>query len=282
MSAQPEPARMAGKFAEAMAALGQADFPSAIERLGEVVAEEPGHSEAWMYLGVCYLETGQGQRALEALERAARAARSNDPAAAQIHYLVGVAHGAAGALDRALESFHHALALDPAHQKAEEFRVRTEGLIESRQHYKAALMLLREKSQTNYAAIALRELLLSLGGFANSPARDELGYCFREVQKNLREKFYEVDPAYAFPPFFEACERGYHAVRLLNWPAAREAYEEAVTMREEPFVFHGLALAYMGAGDVENALRFWKEVLERDPVFDLATLGRVRPPAKPS
>jgi tetratricopeptide (TPR) repeat protein len=279
MSPQPEPARANGKFAEAMAALGQADFATAIERLDEAVRDDPEHAEAWMYLGVCYLETGQGQRALESLERAARVAGSGG-SAAQIHYLLGVAHGASGALDRALESFHHALALDPAHQKAEEFRVRTEGLIESRQHYKAALMLLREKSQPNYAAIALRELLLSITGFPNSPARDELGFCFREVQKSLRETFYEVDPTYAFPPFFEACERGYQAVRLLNWPAARQAYEEAVTMRDEPFVLHGLALAYMGAGDTESALRFWKQLLEREPEFDLGALGRVRAPGR--
>ena len=279
MTAQPQPAHTE-KFAEALAAIDQADFATAIERLSELVTETPEHAEAWMYLGVCYLETGQGPRALEALERAARAAPGEAPAAAQIHYLLGVAHGASGALDRALESFHHALSIDPSHQKAEEFRARTEGLIESRQHYKAALMLLREKSQPNYAAIALRELLLSTSGFPNSPARDELAYCFREVQKNLRETPCEVDSSYSFPPFFDACERGYQAVRLLNWPAAREAYEEAVALREEPFVFHGLALAALGSGDVENALRFWKHVLEREPEFDLGTLARVRPPGR--
>jgi len=276
VTAQPQPAR-AEKFAEALDALGQADFATALERLSEVVTETPEHAEAWMYLGVCYLETGQGPRALEALERAARAVPEDAPAAAQVHYLLGVAHGASGALDLALGSFHHALSIDPAHQKAEEFRARTEGLIESRQHYKAALLLLREKSQPNYAAIALRELLLSISAFPNSPARDELAYCFREVQKNLRETPCQVDPAYAFPPFFDACERGYQAVRLLNWPAAREAYEEAVTLREEPFVFHGLALAAMGSGDIENALRIWKQVLDREPEFDLGTLTRVRP-----
>ena len=262
----------AEKYAEALAALDQADFETAIESLGDVVMDQPDHAEAWAHLGVCYLETGQGQRALEALERAARAG----PASAQIQYLLGVAHGAAGELDRAHACFHRALELDPAHQKAEEFRVRTEGLLESREHYKAALALLQDKSQPGYAARALREILISIGIFPGSPAREELPYCFRELQKNLREVECAVESGYTFPPFFTACERGYQALRFLNWAGARAAYEEAVGMCEEPFVFHGLALACMGAGDIENALRFWKQLLEREPEFDLGTLGRLR------
>ncbi len=265
---------VAERYAAAVAALEQADFETAIERLGDVVIEQPEHAEAWTHLGVCYLETGQGPRALEALGRAAQA----NPASAQVQYLLGVAHGAAGELDRAIACFHHALELDPAHAKAEEFRVRTEGLLESRQHFKNALALLKAKSPPGYAAGALREMLLSLGVFPGSPARDELAYCFRELQKSLREVPCEIEPGYAFRPFFDACERGYQSVRLFNWAAARQAFEQAVGMREEPFVFHGLALACMGAGDVENALRFWKELLEREPEYDLGTLARPRRP----
>jgi len=266
--------RVAEKYAAAMQALDQADFATAIECLEDVLREQADHADAWAHLGVCYLETGQGQRALEALERAAATA----PASAQIRYLLGVAHGAGGELDRAVACFRHALELDPAHQKAEEFRVRTEALLESRQHYKNALYLLKEKSQPNYAALALREIVFSIGIFPQSPARDELAYCVRELQKNLREAYCEIDPGYRFPPWFEACERGYQALRLLNYTGARQSYEEAATMREEPFVLHGLALALHGTGDAENALRVWKQLLERDPEFELATLGRVRLP----
>lgn len=267
-------ARAAEKYAKAMAALDQADFETAIESLGEVLLEQPDHAEAWTHLGVCYLETGQGQRGLEALERAARA----EPGSAQIQYLLGVAHGASGELDCALDCFRRALELDPAHQKAEEFRVRAEGLLESRRHFKDALALLIEKPQPDYAARALRDLLLSIGLFPGSPGRNELGFCFRELQKSLRDDYYELEPSYNFQPFFDACERGYQSLRLFNWASARQAYEEAVGVREEPFVFHSLALACMGAGDIENALRFWKELLERAPEFDLGTLGRLRPP----
>jgi tetratricopeptide (TPR) repeat protein len=262
------------KFAEAMQALDQADFDTAIESLSAVLAEKPQHAEAWAQLGVCYLETGQGQRALEALERAAQA----DPGSAQIQYLLGVAHGAAGQIDRALACFQKALQLDPAHQKAEEFRVRAQALLESRQHYKNALALLKEKSQADYAARALREILLSIGIFPQSPARDELGYCVRQLQKSLRDVYYETDPAYQFLPWFEACGNGYQALRLLNFAAAREWYEKAATLRDDPFVLHGLALALYGAGEPESALRVWKQLLERNPDFDLGTLARVLPP----
>ena len=270
-------ARAAEKYAEAMRALDQADFETAIDCLGDVVMDDPQHAEAWAHLGVCYLETGQGQRALEALERAVQAA----PATAQIQYLLGVAHGAAGQIDLALACFLKALQLDPAHQKAEEFRVRTESLLESRQHYKNALAMLEGKSQVSYAAGALREILLSVGIFPQSPARDELGYCLRELQKSLREVYYEIDPSYNFLPWFEACEKGYQSLRLLNFAGARQWYEQAAAIREEPFVLHGLALALHGTGDAENALRVWKQLLERDPEFDLSTLGRVRPPKPP-
>ena len=274
-----EPSAASKKYEEALAALDRADFETARESLDEVFRDQPDHAGAWTHLGVCFLEMGQGQRALEALERAAAiVAADTGPRAAQVHYLLGVAQGVAGELDRALACFRRALELDPAHQKAEEFRVRTEGLLESRQHYKNALALLKDKSHPHYAARALREILLSLSLFAGSPAREELPYCFGELRKTLRDAACALEPGYNFQPFFDACERGYQALRLFNWAAARQAYEEAAAMRAEPFAFHGLALASMGAGDAENALRFWKQLLERDPEFDLGTLGRPRSP----
>lgn len=53
--------------------MNRADFPAAIGLLGEEVVEDAANGEAWLHLGVCYLETRQPDLALEALERAVRA-----------------------------------------------------------------------------------------------------------------------------------------------------------------------------------------------------------------
>jgi len=58
------------KLSEAIEALNRADFSAAIAMLGEVVVEDAENSEAWLHLGVCYLETRQPDLALEALARA--------------------------------------------------------------------------------------------------------------------------------------------------------------------------------------------------------------------
>lgn len=265
----------ADKFAEALEALDHAEFEEAIEILSEVVIESPERAEAWAHLGVCYLETGEGTRALEALLRATTC----DPASAQNQYLLGVARGASGDVDAALACFHRALELDPAHPKAEEFRVRTESLVDSRQHFKDALLLLEKKPTPDFAARALRELLLSVFIYEGSPARDELAHSVRELQKSLRDVYCDVDAGYTFEPFFAACENAYTAARFLNWDSARQFFEQAAGMREDLFVLHGLAFASFNAGDRDTAIRIWRHVLEQDPEFDLGTLGRPRRPA---
>ncbi|MGH9651167.1 MAG: tetratricopeptide repeat protein, partial [Terriglobales bacterium] len=121
-----------------MEALSQADFPAAIELLGEVVVEDSANGEAWLQLGVCYLETQQPDLALEALTRAVRAA----PEHATAHYVLGNAYGSTGNLERAAACYRRALEIDPEHSKAEEFLVRTESLLGSREHYRAGLKLL--------------------------------------------------------------------------------------------------------------------------------------------
>src|SRR2546428_7890641 len=117
------------RIARAKLALDRADFPTATASLEEIVVENSDCAEAWRMLGVCYLETQRPDFALEALTRAVGAA----PEDATAHYLLGNACGTLGQLERAAACFRRALALDPDHAKAEEFLVRTESLLESRE-----------------------------------------------------------------------------------------------------------------------------------------------------
>src|SRR5713226_3187046 len=115
------------KFARATEALSRADFPDAIEILSDLVVADSGNGEAWLQLGVCYLETGGPDLALDALPRAVKAA----PGRATAHYVLGNAYGTTGQLERATACYRRALALEPQHAKAEEFLIKAESLIES-------------------------------------------------------------------------------------------------------------------------------------------------------
>ena len=102
------------------------------------MVEDSANARAWSQLGVCYLETQRPSDAVEALSRAVQAA----PMDAQAHYLLGNACGSLGQLDRAAACYRRALELDPRHAKAEEFLMKVESLIESREHYRTGLSLL--------------------------------------------------------------------------------------------------------------------------------------------
>lgn len=149
-----------------MQALAQADFPAAISLLEEVAAEDSDNADAWSQLGVCYLETQRPADAVEALSRAVQAA----PADANKHYLLGNACGPVGQLDRAAACYRRALEIEPRHAKAEEFLMRAESLLESREHYRTGLNLLYSQNPSAQDLNrAIRELVESMAIFANSP-----------------------------------------------------------------------------------------------------------------
>ncbi|MFQ5778292.1 MAG: tetratricopeptide repeat protein, partial [Terriglobia bacterium] len=152
-------------LAEALAAFGQAEFDRARLLLERLLSQDPDHARAWGYLGLCHLETGRHQFGLEALEKATGA----DPENPDYVYWLGNAAGSLGQLDRALTCYQRAVEIDPQHTKANEFLVRTRGLLESREHYRTALRLLKEKQPPDhYLTLAVRELLHSIGLFADS------------------------------------------------------------------------------------------------------------------
>ena len=152
------------RLARALEALGQADFPAAISLLEELVVEDSTNAQAWSQLGVCYLETQRTADAVEALARAVQAA----PTDAQTQYLLGNACGTMGQLDRAAACYRKALELDPHHVQAEEFLMRVESLMESREHYRTSLSLLYSR-----APVA--------GGFEPRPSRTD------PLRRHLRE-----------------------------------------------------------------------------------------------
>jgi tetratricopeptide (TPR) repeat protein len=262
------------KFEEAMNALNQADFPTAIELLGEVAVEDADNAEVWTQLGVCYLETRQLQLALEALRRATQ----TDPANATAHYLLGSAFGSTGNLERAAACYRRALEIDPQHAKAEEFLIKTESLLESREHYRTGLKLLYSATPS-VADLnrALREFIQSVALFDQSPARDNLLECARKLSAQKVEWPVPVEVSSENELWAAACERGWQCVRFGNWVGAQAAYDEALGYRYmDAFVHHSLGFAFVELGALDDAVRAWLRALELDPDYDFSHFGHLK------
>ncbi|HEV2493000.1 MAG TPA: tetratricopeptide repeat protein [Terriglobia bacterium] len=261
------------KFARAKEALNRADFPGAIALLSEVVVEDSANADAWCHLGVCYLETGRPDLALEALTRAAKA----DPRHATAHYLLGNAYGTSGELEKAAACYRRALEIEPHHAKAEEFLIRTESLLESREHYRNGLKLLYAAEPTPLDLNqALRELVQSAAIFDGSPARDNLLECARKLFALKTELAIPVEITPELHNWGRACERGYQCVLFNNWVGARAAYEETLEYRvQDAFVHHALGFSFVELGEIGDAVRAWLRVFELDPSYDFACFGRV-------
>lgn len=264
------------RLARAIEAVGQADFLAAINLLEDLVVEDSANAHAWSQLGVCYLETQRPSDALEALSRAVQAA----PMDAHTHYLLGNACGSVGQLDRAAGCYRRALELDPDHAKAEEFLMKAESLIESRDHYRTGLSLLHAQNPSPQDLNrSLRELTLSVAIFENSPARDSLQDCARRLL-DLQQEYpilMEITPE--LQPWAAACERGFQCIRFKNWVGAQGAYEEALTYRVgDAFVHQALGFSFLELGESDNAVRAWLRALELDSHCDFTHFARIQRP----
>ena len=260
-------------FEQAMRALSQADFETAIELLGEAVVEDSGNAEAWTQLGACYLETRQLPLALEALSRAVKAA----PDHAMAHYLLGTAWGSSGNLERAGECYGRALEIDPQHAKAEEFLVRTESLLASREHFRRGLALLQSaQASSTELNQALRELVQSVALFDQSPARENLAECVQRILAISTEWPVAVLVTRDLELWAAACERGWQCVRFRNWLGVRAAYDEALAYRwQDAFVHHALGFSLADAGELDEAVKAWLQVLELDSDYDFTRFGHL-------
>jgi tetratricopeptide (TPR) repeat protein len=258
-----------------LAALHRADFPEAIDQLTIVVAEDASNADAWRALGVCYLEIREPARALTALERALQ----GDPEQADTHYILGNACGTLGQLERAAACYRRALQIDPEHAKAEEFLIRTEALLESREHYRRGLKLLYNTDPgVQELNRALRDLIQSVAIFEGSPASESLADCARALLKAKQEAAVAAPSGPRFTGWVRACERGYQCVRLENWRGALAAYQDALDYRTaDAFVYHALGFSAALLEEPAAAVRAWLRVLEIDPEYDFTWFGRVQP-----
>jgi len=261
-------------LARALEAFGQAEFDQARALLERLLSVEPANGKAWGYLGLCHLETGRQQLGLEALERATGA----DPNDADLVYWLGNAAGTLGQLDRALACYRRALELDPKHSKAGEFEVRTRALVESRERYRTGLQLLRDKRPPEtYLTLALREFLHSIALFPESPARDELAYCAREVLRVAKDTPVMMPAGEGLEAWAKHHEKGRTGLRFSNAQQALSNYEHALGYKDDdPYAWNGLALAHALAGDPQAAARAWQRALDLEPEFDFTTLARIQ------
>ena len=261
------------RLTRALEALAQADFPAAISLLEEIVVEDSANAHAWSQLGVCYLETQRPSDAVEALSRAVQAA----PMDAHAHYLLGNACGSLGQLDRASACYRQTLDLDPHHAKAEEFLMKVESLIDSREHYRTGLRLLYSQNPSpEDLNRALRELTLSVAIFENSPARDNLQDVAHRLLDLQQEWPLPLETTPELQPWAAACERGFQCIRFKNWVGALAAYEEALTYRVgDAFVHQALGFSFIELGEIDNAVRAWLRALELDAHCDFTHLARI-------
>lgn len=261
-------------YEQALRALSQADFETAIELFSEVVTEDSSHGEAWTQLGACYLETRQLPLALEALGRAVQAA----PQHAMAHYLLGTAWGSSGNLERAGECYRRALEIEPAHAKAEEFLVRTESLIASREHFRKALALIQSPGAgPGEMNQAIRELIQSVALFDQSPARESLGECVQRILAVSSEWPVPFTITRDLELWAAACERGWQCVKFRNWVGVRAAYDEALAFRwQDAFVHHAIGFACADAGEIDEATKAWLRVMELEPNYDFTRFGHVQ------
>lgn len=268
-------AELEAKLQQGMDALSRADFPEAIKIFEQVVVEDSSNARAWRELGVSYLEIRQPKIALESLERSLQA----DPDDPDTHYVLGSACGTIGELERAAACYRHALELNPAHAKAEEFLIRTESLLESRDHYRRGLKLLYA-AEPNLDDLnqAVRELVQSAAIFDGSPAIENLADCAQKLLGARHERAMSVEGSAGLKNWSSACERGYECVVAGNWPGARAAYEEALAFRAaDAFVHHALGFSFAFLGETMDAVRAWLRTLELDASYDFSCFGRVGP-----
>ncbi len=124
---------------------------------------------------------------------------------------------------------------------------------------------------------SLRELILSVAIFENSPARDNLQDCARRLLDLQQEWPLPLEITPELQPWAAACERGFQCMRFKNWVGAQAAYEEALTYRVgDAFVHQALGFSFIELGEIDNAVRAWLRALELDSHCDFTHLARIQ------
>src|SRR3972149_8165849 len=180
------------KFEVGLNLLEQAEFEEAIEVFSEIAAD--------------------------AFERAIKA----NPNEADAYYLLGTAMGASGDIDKALDFYKKAVEIEPEHQKANEFLLRTQTLVESREHYRRALILLSDDNKSSKSTnLAIQELLLSISIFHNSPARHNLVQIIDDIINAKKESNLHIDTIKDENKLWaKNCEKGFRFLKKGLWESA--------------------------------------------------------------
>jgi tetratricopeptide (TPR) repeat protein len=254
-----------------LAALDVAEFDDAIESFGDAAIVAPHNPHAWFYLGLCYMETREVELAIEALNRAIAV----DSGYADAHYLLGTAAGATGRLEDASLSYRRALEIDPNHHKAEEFLVRTEALLASREHYREAMKLIyADERDDRWLNRAVRELLHSVAIFGDSPARSEFSRLATQVLESRERVTLHFDSDEAARFWVSAIRRAQEALKRRNWPEAATCYHEALDLSpDHAFIHHALGLVSIVMGDVDGGIRSWQRALDVDSDCDFSAVS---------
>jgi tetratricopeptide (TPR) repeat protein len=209
-----------------------------------------------------------------------------NPNNADAHYLLGNAYGSSGLLEKALEKYRNALAVQPHHSKSEEFLVKTQVLIQSREHYRKAARLFDDgklkdpvKDDLRWLDEAFRELIDSVALFSQSPAGHEFEACIKLILDRGSEQWIEASLSDKDRFWVEHCERGRMFLTARLWPGAFQSFSEAIQFDpHHAFIHHALGISQSQMGDVEGAMKSWLSVLEIEPGFDFARIGRLRIP----
>src|SRR3972149_11337934 len=206
------------KFELGLNLLEQTEFEEAIEIFSEIAVDSPDNYEVWINLGVCYLETQRPDLAAESFDRAIKA----NPNEADAYYLLGTAMGASGDIDKALDFYKKAVEIEPEHQKANEFLLRTQTLVESREHYRRALILLSDDNKSSKSTnLAIQELLLSISIFHNSPARHNLVQIIDDIINAKKESNLHIDTIKDENKLWaKNCEKGFRFLKKGLWESA--------------------------------------------------------------
>ena len=114
LSALDKVLRAAAAYNEGLECAQTGDYPTAIERFGAALKDDPALHDAAYNLAVTYRRIGRHEESLAMLEDLVRRERGN----AGYHFALGHARYHAGDYRRAAESFNEALRIDPGHLEA--------------------------------------------------------------------------------------------------------------------------------------------------------------------
>lgn len=216
-------------------------FKEAIPHLEKAISADPGNPDPYLYLGQCQLQMGATDEAIRALKKSielTRNPRRNDFQMGRAHYSLGLALLRAGRPDEARANIESAQKLmKQAHLE----RVRQIGADASgtQNHFRTA------DFSNNRLALA--------------PQIQPLDPSMTAALEN-RAKFYRRAAAFAYQSL------GAAAIEESRFSLAAEQLQKAMDWdRQLPDLPYNLALAYLQAGQLREALVSAREALQAKP-----------------